>query len=1125
MSLRYILGKSGTGKTTMCINEIAECDNTGERIFYIVPEQFTLESEKNIIAKKGSVMNINVLGFRHFAYYLISKMGTSGRVMLDDTGRAMLIKKIVLELKDKLGYYKKSADKQGFIDSIDITITELMQYRISVEKLESAAENMKEGNLKNKLKDTCLIFERYKEYITKEYISGDGALELLAEYIKSSSVKNSLVWIDGFKSFTPQENKVIGELLKYCKRVNIAFTITGGSIEYANIGSFDEQYEVKRAITSITRLAADNKVRIEKPVLLKKDYRKQSDEIEFIKNNYFKYNFEPYNREIKNIAILKADNIYDEIDRVCCEIKKLVQYNRYRYKDIALITGSSDYEKPLSAAFKKYNIPNFLDGRREASSHPLIAFITGAIDIIAYNWDNSAVFKMLKTGYTDIDFDRIYTIENYVKANGIDKYKWNREWKYGFKAEGEHSGKPEKEYIIETRDMIFNVMSPLSESFNSSKKAAVRDITEKLFEILENINAVEKIENELNIAQEKGNAARAALYEQIWSTVIDTVNKMVEILGDERVTVREYSKILSTGLKSTTIGIAPPTQDYIIVGDMERTRFPDIRAMFIVGANDGNIPPKIYEKSLFTDDDRLAMEENNIELAPNTVQMTNNGRLGIYFNLIKAEERLVISYPTGNIDGESFKPSTVVTKIKNMFSELREESVVYSSELDWVLTGKEAAFDKVIKAVSENDNSEFISELYSYYVNDKEYGKKINAIKNGILSRIPESYIDKRLLPVLWEQVLNRSSVSRLEQFTSCPFKFYMQYILNAKENDVYGLKSNNVGTLAHRVMEAFSKYISENGIGWESTNKEYTDAFVEGHIGEYIREMNTDIFESSRNAALLGKIKEAVKYALWANVEQVKASRFKPESFEISFGRGNSTLPAIEIEVESGKILKLNGIIDRVDKMLKDDGSVYVKIVDYKSSSKTLDINKIYNGLQLQLVLYMNAVTAKKNAKAGGMFYFEVNEPEMLIAEGIRENLSFEESALKRLALNGMYDEDIAADLDFAYYEGTKGRSREIVKIMRDISEKDSEALSEKEMDELLKYSMETVKEIGAEMAKGNIKISPYEYGIVEDSCKYCPYGTVCDFENGDGKELRHIKSDDEESWEKIHNRVGKKE
>lgn len=1120
MSLKYIMGKSGSGKTTYCIKDISKRDNMKERLFYIVPEQFTLESEKNLLSKKESLININVLGFRHFAYYLISKLGTSGRAILDDVGRMMLIKKIVLELKDKLEFYKNAVDKEGFIDNLDTTITEFMQYGASLEKINLLISNYKEGNLKNKLKDIYLIFSKYREYMAKEYIAGDGALEILCEFIPQSIVRGSEVWIDGFKSYTPQELKVIEQLLKHCKRVNITFTINNGAVEYKKLNSFDEEYEIKKAINSITRLARENSIDIEEVTLLNENYRKYSEEIEFLKNNYFKYKFEPYTKSVNNINIYKANNMYQEIEKVCADIKTMVQYKHYKYSDIALIIGDSSYEKTLSIALNKYDIPNFLDSRRNVATHPLITFITSAINIIAYNWDNKAIFKFLKTGYTDIDFQSIYELENYVIANGIDKYKWNLEWKYGFREVNENSDKPLKAEIEETRDLFVEILEPLK-AYSGGKKGSVRDITEKLFEILENMNIAETIENSFNNAIENNDNVKAIINQEIWGMVIDVIDKMVDILGSESVSLREYSKILNAGLNTATIGIAPPTQDYIIVGDMERTRLPDIKAMFVVGANEGNIPIRMVEKGIFTEDERHIMEDNDIELPPDIIQKTTNGKLSIYLNLIKATDFLTISYPTGSINSESLKASSIIAKIKALFPAIKEKHINNESfDVDNVLTGKKSAFDKLIQAVSVGDTTEFIKELYLYYENDEEYNNKLNNIKQGVLSQIPQSYIDEKLLPILWEQVLSTGSISKFERFTSCPFKFFMEYILRAKDKEVYRLKINDVGTLAHRVMEEFSKHISKNKMDWELADRKYTDDFVTKHIKEFVDEMNTDIFENNRNSVILNKITKAAKVSLWANVEQIKASEFKPESFEISFGRNNSEIPAIEIEVEDNKILRLNGVIDRVDKMLKEDKSVYVKIVDYKSSNKSLDINKIYNGLQLQLVLYMNTLIENKNVNPAGMFYFELNEAKIIDVEKNNNVLEPEDAMLNRLAVNGMYDEKLSEELNSASYESTKGRSKEVVKILRDISDKGSESLSEDSMKALLKFSGMAVRDIGSEMSKGNIEISPYKYGD-EVSCAFCPYGKVCDFENSDKENLREIKKNNDKAWEEIYKRV----
>lgn len=1117
MSLRYILGKSGTGKTTLCVNEIVNTDNMAKRIFYIVPEQFTLESEKNLLSKKGSLININILGFRHFAYYLISKMGTSGRKILDDVGRAMLIKKIVLELRNKLDFYKNSVDKQGFIDNLDETITELMQYSISDENLSQLIIKLKDGNLKGKLKDVQLILNKYIEYLDNSYIVSDGILDILYELIPNSIVKNSEIWIDGFKSFTPQENKVIEQFLKYCQKVNITLPLNSAAIEYKNVSAFDEYYEVKRAITSITSLAKEQKINIETVTYLNKDYKIYNEEMEQLKDNYFKYKFKPYEKEVKNIAVYKTSTMYDEIEYICGEIKNLVQNKNYRYKDIALITGDSSYNIPLSTALKKYDIPNFLDGRKSVASHPLITLITSAVDIIAYGFDNSAVFKFLKTGYTDISFDEIFVLENYILANGINKYKWNKEWKYGFKDE-KHSEKPEREVIEDIRNRFFEILSPLKDRFTSGKKTKIKEITEGLFQLLNNINVKDRLERELNKANLNEDNVKAVVDEGVWNIVIDVVDKMIDILGDEKVTMREYSKILKTGLNTATIGVVPPTQDYLIVGNMEITRFPDIKAMFVIGANEGNIPVRLTEKGIFTDDEKQTMEDKNIELAPSIMQKMNNGRLSVYFNLIKATDYLVLSYPTGTISGAALTKSSIISRIEAIFPNLSEKSVDNSiSDSYNTLMSKNAAFSTLIKAVSENNDSEFVYELYKYFSNDEEYGKKLKSIKYGIISQLPKNYLSEKLLDVLWQEVYGKGSVSKLEKFTACPFAFYMNYVLNAEERAVYQLKNTEIGTLSHKIMEEFSKHIKVENMDWSAADKNYTDSFIDEHISGFVEDMNSDIFESNRNSAVLDSIINSVKLSLWANVEHIKAGRFKPESFEISFGRKDSEIPAIEIEVQDNKILRLNGVIDRVDKMLAEDGTVYVKIVDYKSSSKSLDINKIYNGLQLQLVLYMNTLVANENAEPAGMFYFKVGEPALIKEDENREELNRKDFMLNRMALNGMYDEALTDNLDTAKIS-IPVRTK-LVEILRDISKTHSTALDKAQMNNLLKYSKEVVRNIGKEMEKGNIEISPYKYGG-ESSCNFCPYGMVCDFKNSKGENLRNIEKRDEEIWEIINNK-----
>ena len=416
-------------------------------------------------------------------------------------------------------------------------------------------------------------------------------------------------------------------------------------------------------------------------------------------------------------------------------------------------------------------------------------------------------------------------------------------------------------------------------------------------------------------------------------------------------------------------------------------------------------------------------------------------------------------------------------------------------------------FDMLIRLISKGEDSELARRLYAHYSHNEKYAPKLEAVKRGLLSRITPEYLKDELLPVLWESTVNTLSVSKLEDFADCPFRFYMDYVVRARERDVYGLKNTDAGIIAHRLLEMFSLSLKKEGKGWEDADREYADSFVDKHIAEVASEFGSDVYETNRNSAVLGKLADAVKLSLWASMEHIRSGRFRPEYFEIGFGDGRR-LPALEIELDGGKILKINGVIDRVDKMLSEDGRVYVRIVDYKSSAKKPDITEIYSGLQLQLVMYMNALCASGDVLPAGMFYFEVNEPALDDKDGGDEDT--QDYILSRMAMRGIYDEALEGKLSPVLVQ--RGRKPGA----RDILERDSLALTSDELKVIMDYAVIKARSEGGEMAKGRISASPaLRRGV--SACRYCPYESVCGFDIHEGSEYNETESDRERATEEI--------
>ncbi len=1092
MSLRFIMGESGTGKTQTCIDEICSTNGMERRLFYIVPEQFTLESEKAILFKKKALININVLGFNHLAYYLINRFGGDKRVIIDDVAKAMLIKKIALEKKEELSFYKSAVNKQGFIDDLNKTITEMMQYSVSIGDLKKLAKKAKNSGFKDKLEDIVKLYESYKEYMNRDYISSEGALDVLCELIESSEIAGSEVWIDGFKSYTKQELKIIEKLLKCCKRVNITFSIGDMKKIYTKLSPYDEQYEIKKSVNSIGKIARANNIEIEDILKCKKVYTKYSKEMLHLRENYLKFKPLKFEFESENIKLFSGKNIYVEVDYICKSILNLIKEENYSYKEIGVIVGSKEYEKVFSAYFKKYNIPNFLDSRKDINNHPLVIIILSALEAVGYGYNNSAIFRLLKTGYTDIDFEDIFNLENYVIANGINKYKWNMEWKYGFKI-NENDNKPTKEYILEIKERVLKIFEPILK-YNSRKEFNVREITKDLLKVLEYLNVKEKIELDYKRAIENGNLEREIISSQIWEEVILVFEKLVDILGKEKVSIREYISILRTGFSSANIGVAPPLQDYVIVGDIERSRMANIKAIFIAGANESNIPIKIKNSGIFSGDERSVIEESKIEMSPNVIQKINSGKLSLFLSLIRPSEKLFISYASSNFQDMVLVPSIIFDKIKNIFPKVKEFEINDKDfNIKSILSNKNVTFENMLKAIYSGDESEFIAELLNIYRFDKEYLRKIENIKAGALTEVPIKYLEKGLLEMLWSEVFENSSISKLERFMDCPFKFFGDYILKAQKKNTYYIKSNDIGNFIHKILEDFISNVSKkNGFG--NIEKQDIESFVDKNYEKYIDILNTDIFELKRNEFIFDKILEIVKNTLWVNVEQIKASNFKPKEFEFSFNKKN----CIQIELENNKKMNIRGKIDRIDTLVSEDGTEYIKIIDYKSSEKSLDYDEIYQGLQLQLAVYMKSYIDYVKSSPAAMFYSLTDEPTIEDSEGLNycSDVSGEDIILNKMAVNGMLLDRLKDSLDT--YNINIIKSRKETKTKRDIKIPKSYEVSDSEFKLVLDYSMEKIKEIGNEMIKGNISVSPSkDKSSFSSSCKYCSFSPICNIKN----------------------------
>ena len=1129
LSLRIVAGRAGTGKTEFCLKEISDFQNNKNdyKLIYIVPEQFSLQAERSLIDKtegKG-IMGAQVLSFQRLAFNLFSENGRDSRKVLGDIGKAMAIRKIIFENSRKLEYFKNLADKQGFLHNLSATLSEFFQYNIDEEKLLNICESFDEGSLSRvKLNDLYLILVGYKKFLSKEYISKEETLDIVLDKVENSAfLSDSFVWIDGFYGFTPQEYNIIEKLIGICKEVTICLTIDEKSYYNNNITSFSAFYETNYTVKKLLNICMNCSYKVNLPVFLKEPMRFKCDELIELEKNYFSYTYSS-KKECENIRIFSAPNKYFEIEDTAKQILALVSNEGYRFKDIAIVSGDlGNYKKIISGILSEQNIPFFIDSKIEIISHPLIELIRSLLDIVIHNFSYESVFRFLKTGLSSVEFESINIMENYILEYGMKGYKsYYDEWVYGLDED------EEVKFILNSiRSRFLNDVSSFYEKMKKDRKHKVKNITEEVYNVLEKLNITDKLSVSA-IEFEKGNIFNNVNSNvQVWNKMIEIFDKISSILGEEDISVNEYAKILEAGFMEGDIGIIPSGTDRVTIGDIERTRLPKIKALFIVGVNDGLIPKLKEDESVFTEYERQEINDYGVEMAHSGSRKVFEDQFLIYCGITKPENKIQFSYSTGDLGGKTLRPSILISKIKKIFPLLKE--CFYDEEIKdslYSISSGTSALHEIgqkLREYIEGDEvpNEWLDVLSYMTINDS---RKINNIFSGLKITYGEEMLRKELVKKIYKNGI-AASVSKLENFASCPYSFFLRYNLNIKERKIYQISTPDMGIVLHEVLDKFFVYVKSKNISWKELSKENIGTIIKEIVDKTVPDMKNRVFLSSAaNKYLVKRLERISNRTAWALTEHIKKGKFEPAEFEMGFGK-NEKLPPIIIELSDGTKMMMNGKIDRID-IFTNDGKSYIKIIDYKSGKKTFSLKEIYYGVQLQLMLYMWGIinnpqmVSNNTLMPGGAFYFHITDPLVKFDEK-SDFFDIEKLILKEMKMSGLVlkDENIIKAIDSSFPEAS---SIIPVGLNKNGSyKKESSTATLEDFEKIVEYSYGKAKELGEEIINGNINIKPYKDNK-NSPCQYCAYKSVCSFEGKKKSDFNILKDfGKEEILEKIINKT----
>lgn len=1115
MALQIITGGSGSGKSTKVCEDIirAAIQEPKKNFFVIVPDQFTMQTQMDFVNKSpgGGIMNIDVLSFSRLAHRIFEETGGNRKPVLDDTGKSLILRKIAGNVKEDLSVIGSNLHKQGYIHEVKSAISEFMQYGIGENELDAMTEYAKSrGALYYKLKDLGVLYRTFKEYIKDHYITTEESMDILAkELYKSKLIPGSVVVFDGFTGFTPIQERVIAVLLSLCENVIITITTQKG----------DDQKEEElfafadKSVKRLIRLAEDNGITVLPQIVMDTGYRFGGrEELAFLEKHLFRYPLVSYpGMDSGRIRVSFYKDMQTEVRFLCRQIRSLIRESGCACRDIAVIAGDlGAYESCIENEFAQYDLPLFMDKTRAIELNPFVELIRSALSVLKEGFSYESVFHYLRSGLTDFTPEEVDDLENYVLEMGIREKK---AWTHAFC--GRTRRMKEKEDCMED----LNAINALRERFleqigillhgetKTERNASIlsaEEMVRRLYAFVKAGRMEEKLAGFAAFFKNAGEDAKAKEYEQIYRLVMELFDQIVELIGTEKMTVKEFADILDAGFDEIEVGIIPRNVDRIIVGDMERTRLKPVKYLFFLGVNDGNIPSKASKGGIISDIDREFLKGSEQELAPTPRDQMYIQKYYLYLNMTKPTEGLYLSYIGMDAQGSAIRPSYLIGMMKKLFPQCEKKqgeeekflSIGNTSEAkelfcllllkyaDGTIQSREReCFERLLMFLGKEESDRL---LLTHLIENAFY------IKN-------ESEISGKTAGLLYGDTI-LSSISRMEKYASCAYSYFLQYGLSLKERRLYGFEAKDMGTIFHGVMELFSQKLKESDRTWLDFSKQEAEKYVAQSLEEVcLGYTDALLYDNALNRYTMGRMEKILNQCVNNISYQLKKGRFVPKEYEVSF-QVIEDLKDMDLSFTQKDRMRLSGRIDRMDLYEKED-KIYVKIVDYKSGDKNFDLAAFYHGTQLQLVVYMKEALNRvkkehpdKEAIGAAMLYYHMEDPLVEGSAGI-SNEAVEQKVREALRMKGILNSDgeILEALDT-----TRAAKSDCIPLDYDSKgglRSGVQAYDKEQMRLLSDYASYCLKDMGRKIKKGQIPLNPYVSGTA-DSCTYCAYQDVCGFD-----------------------------
>lgn len=1161
MPLQWILGRSGSGKSRYVLDAIRNelrCHPFGDPIVLIVPEQASFLAEHALVTTPdlSGTIRAQVLSFRRLAYRILQETGGLALQPIDDTGKTMLLFRVLKQLAPQLQTLKDPTPKASVIEELLSLFHEMKRYDCSSSDLQALQEHVAlrlaghSGALENKLHDLTRIYEAYEQQLQLRFFDAEDTFALLANKLPESDfVRRSEFWVDGFHGFTPLEMNVIAGLMEYGKKIHITLCLdrpySAGEVPH-ELALF---HQTARTMSKIEQLA--DELGIDKRETV---HMASPDKARFAENpqlahleSYFQRPI-PFNhiniKQGEAVSIHAAMNRRAEVEAVARDMIQLARDASYRWRDMAvMVRDFESYLDLIEGIFADYDIPYFLDQKRAITQHPLVELVRAALDVVKDGWRYEAVFRCVKTDFFLDDEETLKhemdELENYVLAFGIRGTSWTSNEKWTFRMG--HEWEAETENMAQSDDTErldrihanrMRIVGPLA-TFEKQLKASqtARAYAGAIFHLLEQLRVAERLERWSEAEALSGEPERAKVHGQVWNHVMHVLDQTVDILGEEPIELELFIEMLNAGLSSLSMALVPPALDQVLIGSPDRSRSSGVKVCFFIGVQDGVYPAKMTEGGWISEMERDVLAEAGLELAPGSRRRLLDDQFLMYSAFTTPSHKLWLSYSLADEEGKALQPSEMIRRIKRLFPSIRENFVHLEpnaamgdeEQASYIAHPKQALTILMSQLRNWTQGVEISSvwwDVFNWVTEHPEWRMQLGQHLYGLFYRNEAGKLSREVSKALYGPQL-RASVSRMELFAACPFAHFASYGLRLRERQVYRLEAPDIGQLFHTALSVMAQELMEEQRDWSQLSEEECRRRSGAIVDRLAPGLQSRILLSSkRHGYLSRKLKSIVTQAAVVLGEHARMGSFAPVGLEVSFGNG-ADLPALRIRLQDGTSMEIVGRIDRVDAATAEDG-LLLRIIDYKSSQTALHLGDVYYGLSLQILTYLDVVLTHaerwlgRKASPAGALYFHVHRPLLQKKNPISEQEAQEE-VYKRYQMKGLVtaDPEIVGAMDRSMAEG-QSRSRIIpVALKKDGSFYQYSSVVTQEQWELLrKYVRNTIQAIGSGIADGILDIRPFRAGT-RTACQFCVYKAVCQFDpEQEGNQYAQLRFSAAEDW-----------